>query len=370
MKNQIFELFGFRVDNKSKAAQYYRTNCICPFTNNLCDGGGNRYQSFLSRSDVDKHVLNEYFAKELTIVPPGVCSLEVKDTKWIVCPRRIFSFSKTSQKNYHTSFVASLLKKYCVLEPSKPIGIWSEVKVKYSEGSEGVDGEEDDLKSFDYTFDYLIATLGSKKISEIAPLLELSEAKIKKIAEDNGYTIAMRGKDYYIENYPVGKLNIIEIMTSSTSGGNKNKGTTIQQSFISAIKGDAHISPGINYRQVWARMVSQLIVKSQIGEAWGGKTLWILQDSLSNYMSKSTDLNFAKLISMVPKEVNLLSLKYSDETDEDGCLKLVEHNLYAGEIPKIKSDTDFNKLIQAASIPKMDEISARLILKPLRNKLM
>ncbi len=365
MKNQIFELFGHHVDDKSAKAEHYRKNCICPFTNNLCDGGGNRYQTFLSKNDVDKNGLTEYFSKELKIVPPGVCSLNVKDVKWIVCPRRIFSFSNSDKKNYHTNFVASLLNKYCQLEKdTKRIGIWSEVKVKYKE-----DTDDDEAKSFDYTFDYIVASLGSKRITEIANSLKITVAKVRKLAEDNGYTVAVRGDDYFIEDFPIGKLNIIEIMTSSTSGGNKNKDTTIQQSFINAIKGNQHESPRINYRQVWARMVSQLIVKSQIGAAWGSKTLWILQDSLSDYITQSTDLNLAKLISQVSKEVNLVSIKYGSDTDENGCLKLEEHHLYAGEIPKITSDTDFNKLLQAAIIPDMNEISCKLILKPIRNKI-
>ena len=364
MKNQIFELFGYTLENKSDKSIYFQKNCICPFTNNTCDGGGNRYQTFLTKNDVEQNKLSKYFADDLKIIPPGVCSLLVKDVRWIVCPRRIFAFSQNAQNKEHNDFVSSLLKKYCSLEKGKKIGIWSEVKVKYSE-----ENQEDDTKSFDYTFDYIVASLGSKKISEIAQKLKTSETKLRKQIEENGYTIAVRGEDYYIEDFPTGNLNIIEIMTSSTSGGNKNKGTTIQQSFVNAIKGEEHESPGINYRQVWARMVSQLIVKSQIGKAWNSKTLWILQDSLSNYITQSTDLNLAKLISDVAKEVNLVTIKYSNKTDNNGCLKLQEHNLYAGEIPKITSDTDFNKLLQAAIIPEMEEISCKLVLKKIKKKL-
>ncbi|MDR1654274.1 MAG: hypothetical protein LBS01_11650 [Prevotellaceae bacterium] len=362
MKNQIFELFGYVLDKQDDKAVYYRKNCLCPFTNNICDGGGNRYQTFLTQKNVEQNDLQNYFSKDLKLIPPGVCSLSVKDVQWIVCPRRIFAFSN-QENTEHNDFVVSILKKYCELIPNKNIGIWSEVKVKYSDDS------DDEAKSFDYTFDYIVASLGSKKISELAEKLNLSETKIRKQAEDNGYTIAVRGEDYYIEDFPAGKLNIIEVMTSSTSGGNKEKGTTIQQSFIDAIKGNKHESPGINYRQVWARMVSQLIVKSQIGTAWGSKTLWILQDSLSDYITKSTDLNLAKLISQVAKEVNIVSIKYDGETDENGCLKLKEHYLYAGEIPKITSDTDFNKLLQAPIIPAMEEISCKLILKKKKKKI-
>jgi hypothetical protein len=361
MKNQIFELFGHRVEDKSTKAEYFRKNCLCPFTGNACDGGGNRYQTFLSEKDVAKNKLTNYFSKKMDSVPPGVCSLNVKDVKWIVCPRRIFSFANKPEAHYHSKFVTEILSKYCSLEKGKRIGIWNEVKVKFSD-----DSDEEQTKSFDYTFDYIVASIGSKKIAEIAKGLDWTLNKTKSQIENLGYTIALRGDDYYVEEFPIGKLNIIEIMTSSTSGGNKNKGTTIQQSFIDAIKGEIHESPGINYRQVWARMVSQLIVKSQIGNSWGSKTLWILQDSLSDYISKSTDLNLSKLISEISKEVNLVSIKYSDEKDENGCLKLKEHHLYAGEIPKIKSDTDFNKLLQAAIIPKMEDVSNKLMLKPLK----
>jgi len=43
--------------------------------------------------------------------------------------------------------------------------------------------------------------------------------------------------------------------------------------FEDAVLGKPHQGPGINYRQVWARMVSQLVVKSEVGLAWGGKTI-------------------------------------------------------------------------------------------------
>lgn len=66
MKNQIFELFGHRVEDKSNKAEYFRKNCLCPFTGNTCDGGGNRYQTFLSKKDVAKNKLANYFSKKWT----------------------------------------------------------------------------------------------------------------------------------------------------------------------------------------------------------------------------------------------------------------------------------------------------------------
>jgi len=358
MKNQIYELYGHLLTDNSEKATYNRKHCKCPFYNGTCDGGGNRYQTFLNTKALEKHNLDTFFDNELDLIPPGVCSLMVKDTKWIVCPRRVFSFSNNNTENYHSNFVANLIKDYCELIPNERIAVWSEVKVKYTDTN-----ESDEAKSFDYTFDYVVSSVAPRSLSEIAKQLGFSESKTQRLLEKTGQTLSFRNGAYFMEHCPIGKLNIIEVMTSSTSGGNKNKGTTIQQSFINAIKGLDHESPGINYRQVWARMVSQLIVKSQIGASWGGKTLWILQDSLTDYISKSTDLNLQKLISNFSKEVNIVSLKYSDLYDNNGCLKLELENLYAGEIPKVTGDTDFNKLLQASVIPEMEIVTDKLIQK-------
>jgi hypothetical protein len=43
-------------------------------------------------------------------------------------------------------------------------------------------------------------------------------------------------------------------------------------------------------------MVSQLIVKSEVGIGWGGKTFWILQDALIKYISESTNLNVREFL--------------------------------------------------------------------------
>ncbi len=357
MKNQIFELFGFRVDDRTPKAEYYRKNCICPFYERVCDGGGNRYQSFISSKKAKEEKLDEYFDISLDKYPPGVCSLRVKEKNWIVCPRRLFSFDSQNSSGEHFNFINKLIYNYCEINHGDRFAVWAEVKVKYSEKSNGFD------KSFDYTFDYIVSQVGPRLVKDVAKELSISEGSLMNKCSKNGVALSNREGENYIEFYPTGRLHIIEVMTSSTSGGNKNKGTTIQQSLIDAIKGQEHESPGINYRQVWARMVSQLIVKSQIGREWGSQTLWILQDLLTDYISVSTDLNLKKLISEVPKGVNMVSIKYSDQTDKNGCLKLEENHLYSGEVPKSDSDTDFNKLLQASIVPKQSFVKNKIVLK-------
>jgi len=249
------------------------------------------------------------------------------------------------------------LRSFRPSSPPSKAGVWSEVKIKYSEETED---DEDSDKIFDYTFDYVICPIKPKILSEVAIQLGITERKLESSLLKNGYTLASRSGKKYVEEFPDGQPLVIEVMTSSTSGGNKAKGTTIQNSFRRAILGQEHEAPGINYRQVWARMVSQLIVKSQIGKAWGGQTIWVLQDALTNYISNTTDLNLRKLISKALKEVNILSISYADHPPS-GIQPLKVDNLYAGQIPSIQGDTDFNKLLQAASLPSKSLLENKLL---------
>lgn len=366
MSAKIYELFGYLTDDKGQQAQKTRKSCTCPFMGLECDGGGNRYQSFPNLNAVKDAELVKFFNGRTGVIPVGVCSLTTGGDVWIVCPRRLFNLDASNAETSHEKFSANLLKKYFGFKPSQRVGIWSEVKVKYTEGG---DGEEDDGKTFDYTFDYVITVLAPVKLSDAALRTGLGEKKLQKDAEKLGFLLAARNGVTYIEDYPVGPTNIVEVMTSSTSGGNKDKGTTIQNAFKQAILGLPHQAPGINYRQVWARMVSQLIVKSQIGKAWGGKTMWVLQDSLTNYISHTTDLNLQKLIAVALREVNILSLKYANQKDQTGTYNLEEEHLFAGKIPAVQDDTDFNRLLQAANIPPAVELERKLLGKKPRSRI-
>lgn len=324
-----------------------------------CDGGGNRYQSFLHLDVRKDRELVTFFNGKTKDIPAGICSLLTSDYTWIVCPRRLFVLDKGVSHTSHEDFCESLLRRFAPFPLPCKVGVWSEVKIKYSEKS---DHEDDSDKMFDYTFDYIICPTHPKILSETATQHRITERKLESVLTQNGYTLASRGGCKYIEEYPDGQPLVIEVMTSSTSGGNKAKGTTIQNAFRKAILGQPHEAPGINYRQVWARMVSQLIVKSQIGKAWGGQTVWILQDTLAAYISNTTDLNLRKLISQALKEVNILSLRYAGQSNT-GVRSLEVDNLYAGQIPPIHGDTDFNKLLQAASIPPKALLELKLLNK-------
>lgn len=362
MSSRIYELFGYLATDRSAEATTHRKECRCPFSGEECDGGGNRYQSFLHLDAARDRELVAFFNGRKDDIPAGVCSLLTTDRVWIVCPRRLFVLDQGTEHTAHEAFCEDLLRRYAPAAQTQKAGVWSEVKMKYTE--DGPEDDEDNEKSFDYTFDYIVCPTHPKPLSEVAALQEVTERKLEAALTKNGYTLARRNGRTYVEEYPDGIPLIIEVMTSSTSGGNKAKGTTIQNAFRQAILGEEQEAPGINYRQVWARMVSQLIVKSQIGKAWGGKTIWILQDALANYISSTTDLNLRKLISQALKEVNILTLRYQQERQQRaGTVPLEVDNLYAGQIPPIHGDTDFNKLLQAASIPPKAVLEAKLLSK-------
>jgi hypothetical protein len=134
-------------------------------------------------------------------------------------------------------------------------------------------------------------------------------------------------------------------MTSSTSGGDKNKRTQIAMACEDAVVSpETHNGPGINYRQVWARMVSQLIVKSQVSLAWNGKTFWLLQDLLAQYISSTTALDLSKYIAKQHDEVNILAFGYGEVDAEptSPIIELSDSIFYAGPITE-NADNSISK---------------------------
>lgn len=202
---------------------------------------------------------------------------------------------------------------------------------------------------------------------------KISWSQLKRILAENNYVMIDKGTENFIENFPVGLPVIVEVMTSSTSGGNKKIRSTIPQAFEDCLLGRAHIAPGINYRQVWARMASQLIVKSQAATAWGGKAIWLVQDLLADYISSSTALNLSNFLSDTTSEVNILSFAYSKEYKNFSpgqTISLNDSALYAGLIRSTDSDKIrpcFQDIILAAVCPPRHVLIAALCRKARAN---
>ena len=367
MKNgsQIFELFGYPVDTWSPAAQANLATCNCPFMDAECDGGGNRFSSGVRLSA--SHPLKRHF-KGKSDVQAGVCALQLHrgEQPWIVCPRRLLNYRKGGGADLQAA-IKDTLRQKAELPTGRRYAVWSEVKMK----CEVFQGGKQSL--FDYTFDYVITGRRRKRMSEIADLLGEREESVARTLAESGFTTSCVDGARCCDDFPSAPLLIVEVMTSSTSGGNKRKRTQISQLFedtILKLNGqDVEPSgPGINYRQVWARMVSQLLVKSQIGKAWGGTTFWVLQDLLVDYISKTTALNLADFAADEKNEVNIISGGYGENVLPErrtGEFALVNDiKLYPGPVSASPAHAkSFSDIIKLGVAPDVSELWKKLIKK-------
>ncbi|MCL2079132.1 MAG: hypothetical protein FWH17_04720 [Oscillospiraceae bacterium] len=360
--SKIFELYGYRLNHWSEEAENNLRCAWCPFMNAECDGGGNRYQSAI---DLSKHPeLREKFPNK-DIIQVGICSLQTRENEqpWIVCPRRLLSLKGGNLSSYQTH-LRKQLSLYSQLDETKKYLAWGEVKIKAESTT-----EDDEAKSFDYTFDYVLSGIRRIRLQEASELLEMPESVVQKLVQKSGFTLSYRDSEYWIDNFPSDPLIIIEVMTSSTSGGDKKKRTQIAMACEDAIlNGAKHNGPGINYRQVWARMVSQLIVKSQVGIAWGGKTIWLVQDVLADYISKSTALILPKYLAESLNEVNILAYGYGEKINQsDGkIIELDNAKLYSGPITEGGSSSShdgFVDIVKIGAPPPKKQIWKSLISK-------
>lgn len=358
---KIFEVFGYRLDDTSLEAQECRKKALCPFMEAPCDGGGNRYLSHVHLST--NNALQRIF-HGMSVVPSGVCSLQLKPdaSPWIVCPHRILVLARNNiGQRRHQEFAESLLLQHAGYPSGTVLGVWPELKMKFVEKR----------KSFDYTFDYILMPLGRASSSDVETATKRGWGEVRPMIEVSGYSLAKRGLTYYVDDFPVGAPTIVEIMTSSTSGGNKDKRTTIPMAFEDVMLGKTHEAPGINYRQVWARMVSQLIVKSEVGIGWGGKTFWVLQDVLVDYISSSTGLDVYRFLAAHPSEVNILSLSYGNtHKNQGGIIELNEGKLFAGPIrPQGSNQPSFQDMVRAPICPSITRLLDLLMRRAPSNRI-
>jgi len=341
--SKIFELFGYPVNDQSPEAIETRKNAQCPFMGADCDGGGNRY---LSNVNLKQNAELAAFFQGRSTVPSGVCSLQLQTdaSPWIVCPRRLFFLAKSGAgQRVNQRFSERLLLKHSGYPSGTRLGVWAELRITYRKNK----------KFFQYTFDYILMPTASLDQHQIEQLMGSDWTTIRRLVEASGYSMARRNGIEYVDDFPDGYPVIVEVMTSSTSGGNKTKRTTIPMAFEDAILGKSHDGPGINYRQVWARMVSQLIVKSEVGLAWGGKTIWVLQDVLVNYISSSTALDVRQFLTENTDEVNILSFSYGDSYQVPvGLIELKDGELFAGPISSGETKKpSFQDMIRAPVAP-------------------
>lgn len=235
-------------------------------------------------------------------IPCGVCSVNVGRKNWAVCPRRLLTFDAPRPSAQQLRLRDRVLR-LAGFRKGDTVRVWSEIPLRD--------------KNVNYRLDYVLR------------------------ADDRP---------------PV----IVEIMTASTSGGNKRNRTDMQSAFCDAvlyangILSERRQSPGVNARQVWARMASQLIVKAEIANAWGGTTIWVVQDTLMDYVESQTGLRLSELRSHDWRtgEVNVISANIDDPTDI---------KLYAGPVHSTDGGACWTDLLGAPSIPEIGALTTRLM---------
>ncbi len=100
-------------------------------------------------------------------------------------------------------------------------------------------------------------------------------------------------------------------------------------------------------------MASQLIVKSEMANAWGGRTIWVIQHQLADYIRKSTGLRLDALrkASWVSDEVNVVSASLDEPNDI---------RLYAGRIGEVTEEAVWWELVRSPGLPSVEVLERRL----------
>ena len=302
----VHELFGYPLDDKSAKAKHSRRNALCPFMGGRCDGGGNRDMARVNLRE--SAALRAHFDNVGGSVDCGICSVLQNGREWVICPRRILCFSESE----HQKAALDRALRLSGWRPPQRLAVWREVRVRAKKGK----------RNFNYAFDYIVRRLGRSGVPTGGPL-------------------------------------VVEIMTCSTSGGKVAAGTDIKTAFCKAVMGEEHRSPGVNSRQVWARMASQLIVKSEAGIQWGGRTVWVIQNALSDYIAESTGLRLEKMRAQKPGEVNLLAFRYDES--KSGPRRLAKADLFAGPISSNgNGEPCFLDIARAPFVPDFGKLETAL----------
>lgn len=282
--------------------------------NAQCNGGGNRD---MARWPARDQPLAPLFSDAVGVqgdgfIPCGVCSVHMpghanaRHVDWAVCPHRLFTFHSPVPSPAQEPLRHRVLE-VAGFRSGETIQVWSEVSLRDAESH------------VNYRLDYVL----------------------KSADRDSA---------------PV----IVEVMTASTSGGNVRLGTDIKSAFCNAVlyahglRQDLGGAPGVNTRQVWARMASQLVVKSEIANAWGGRTIWVIQDALLDYIRANTGLQVDGLESpdWQPGEVNVVAANLDDPEDL---------RLFAGPVRAAPGEPSWTELLSAPGIPAVEVLESKLI---------
>jgi hypothetical protein len=305
----------------------------CRFTGRICDvsaNRGDRAHLDLGGSQVTKDeaaALRSAYGREP--IPLGICTVatqrryETGIKPWIVCPKRVLELRSVPP------ILPPEVRALIPIKPGTEVRCWWEFKYCSSESKGNLKGTLEDEEAlvtegdrfFEYTFDYILMP----------------------VERGSGNTVKIVGPPY-----------IIEVMTSSTRGGGLTEHMVDalllkpQRPMRGAVK--SPYTP--NYRQVFARMASQLFVKAEVAEAWGGRTIWVMQDVLLEYIRQTTDFRPEPFIGRTDGNVFAVIYRLTDAGAE---WKLEYDKTLRGPARTTKT-ADFTGMVGAGYVPPLSHL--------------
>src|SRR6185437_3834215 len=123
---------GIRTSDLHEAGLLEIKASNCPFTGNICDGGGNRHQTKITFTD--GHELRSVFDQNLNTVVPAVCSIDYGLDQWVVCPRRLLGFkneySAIPSTNHYLQEHEKAVLLAAGIKAGIEYGVWSEIYLR------------------------------------------------------------------------------------------------------------------------------------------------------------------------------------------------------------------------------------------------
>jgi hypothetical protein len=320
---RIAELYGLSPQVFAAADTRLSGVRLCPFRKTGCDVSSNRnrvanldYNYKGVRSDASA-ILNIYGTDPL---PLGVCSCWVRrqnetiERPWILCPKRLLALEPPRP------VIPKEVRQLIEIRNGCDVGVWRELKFRRRESTTQTG------RFFEYTFDYLLMELGAS-------------------------------------GAPIGAPYIVEVMTSSTRGG----GVSEHMADVLLGRPQRHLGGIVdsiytpNYRQVFERMLGQFIAKSEIAEHWGGRTVWVFQDVLLDYIEQTTAFDSSQLDSS--GRINVFGEVYrlvKPATEGTSGLHLEHHKSLRGTARKERAPNDFTAFLGLGYAPELSVLRETL----------
>ncbi len=282
----------------------------------------------------------------------------------MVCPNRLFALDTSNPTDLREWASLSEPVKY-VLEAlgatpalaGGPLGAWREISVSETRGA----------RTFNYRFDFILNPVEEVTPAQFAETWQVGDREATLLFEGNQNLFAPTR----VDGFPL----IVEVMTASTSGSSEQHGRGIAPAFLSAWESvfangpRLQNAPGPNVRQVWGRMASQLIAKSEAGEYWGGRTVWLMQDLLLNYIEETTHISpsYEATEASLPlplRGANIVSFKFGVEPPP-GLSRAIELDRFiCDDIPNIYNElghATMHGILHAAFIPEPGIMARKLV---------